>query len=103
MLAARCDSMRWHKQLHDAARRRVGQLVSRIEQGDLEAGTALVAYLTGWLNDHMRIADRMMAAALRNNERGMYRVNIRVTTRPADSCEWVDVTGAPFNPEATTQ
>jgi len=99
MRAARYGSLRWHKQLHDAARRRVGQLLPRIEQGDADSSAVLVAYLTAWLHDHTRIADRMMAAAFRNHERGMYRMTMRTSTRPADSCEWVDVTGARFNPE----
>jgi hemerythrin len=38
MRAARYGSLRWHKQSHDAAYRRVGQFVQRIEQGDAEAG-----------------------------------------------------------------
>lgn len=98
MRAARYGSLRWHKQLHDAVRRRVKQLLSRIEHGDADAGAALIAYLTGWLRDHTRIADRMMAAALRNHQRGICRVTIRAGTRPAGACQWVDVTGEPFNP-----
>src|ERR1035438_3997962 len=66
MRAARYSSLRWHMQLHDAARKRVGHFVPRIEQGDTKAGIALVAYLTSWLTEHTRLADRMMAAALRN-------------------------------------
>src|SRR5258705_10718985 len=42
MRAARYDSLRWHKQSHDAVRRRVGQSVQRIDQGDVEAGHELV-------------------------------------------------------------
>jgi hemerythrin-like metal-binding protein len=99
MRASRYGSLGWNKQLHDAARRRIGQLLSRVEQGDADSSAALVAYLTAWLYDHTRIADRMMAAALRNHERAMYRMTMRTSTRPADSCEWVDVTGARFNPE----
>ena len=63
MRAARYSSLKWHKQLHNAVRRRVGQLLTRIEQGDAASVSTLVGYLTGWLRDHTRIADRMMAAA----------------------------------------
>jgi hemerythrin len=69
MRAARYGSIRWHKQQHDNACRRVGQFVQRIESGDTEAGLALVDYLTGWLRDHTRLADRMMRAFLRNHRR----------------------------------
>jgi hemerythrin len=41
MNAARYGSLRWHKQAHNAARRRVGQFVLRIEQGDSAAGVEL--------------------------------------------------------------
>ena len=99
MRAARYGSLRWHKQLHDAARRRVGDLLSRIQKGDPDSLDALLAYLTTWLHDHARVADRMMGPALRNHERGMYRMTVRASTRPSDSCNWVDVTGEPLNPE----
>src|ERR1039457_5237427 len=46
MCAARYDSIRWHKQKHETARRRVEQFVLRIEQGDIKAGLGLVEYLT---------------------------------------------------------
>ena len=98
MRAARYESLRWHKRLHEAARRRVVELVHQLEQGDPEAGRSLVAYLTDWLPSHTRIADRMMAAALRNHRRGMYRMYLHASTRPVDSCEWVDVNGRPFEP-----
>jgi hemerythrin-like metal-binding protein len=42
MRAARYGSMRWHKKSHDNARRRVGQFVVLLEQGDTKAGIELV-------------------------------------------------------------
>src|SRR5450631_790867 len=60
MRAARYGSIRWHKRAHHAARRRVGQFVGRIEEGDTAAGLELVEYLTSWLHDHTGLADRMM-------------------------------------------
>ena len=99
MRAARYGSLQWHKQLHDAARHRVRQLVARVEQGDTKTGPTLVTYLTGWLRNHAHIADRMMGAALRNHQRGMFRLNLRASTRPVDSCLWTDAHGQPFRPE----
>ena len=69
MRASRYGSIGWHKQSHDAARKRVGQFVLRIEQGDANAGLQLVEYLNHWLHEHTRLADRMMAAFLRNQNR----------------------------------
>ena len=98
MSAARYGSIRWHKQAHTAARRRVGQFVLRIEEGDPAAGVELVDYLTSWLNDHTRVADRMMAAFLRNQRRCM-KLTFRAGTKPLDAYAWVDVNGNAFDPK----
>ncbi len=98
MRAARYASIRWHKQAHNSARRRVGEFVLRIEQGDSEAGLELVGYLTSWLNDHTRLADRMMGAFLRNQQRCMWKLTFRAGTKPLDACAWVDTNGDTFDP-----
>jgi hemerythrin len=100
MRAARYVSLRWHKQQHDNARRRVGQFVQQIEQGDTKAGLALVEYLTGWLRDHTRLADRMLGAALRNRRRSLVKMTFQAGTKPANACAWVDANGGTFNPLA---
>src|SRR4051794_4534982 len=56
MRAARYASFRWHKGLHDSARRSVNQFIGRLEEGDSDAGPALVEHLTSWLHDHTRVA-----------------------------------------------
>jgi hemerythrin len=99
MRAARYGSIRWHKQAHDHARRRVGEYVRRIEQGDSKAGPELVEYLTSWLNDHTRLADRMMGAFLRNQQRCMWKLTFRAGTRPPDACAWVGTNGDTFDPK----
>jgi hemerythrin len=99
MRAARYTSLRWHKQAHDHARRRVGQFVLRIEQKDSKAGPDLVEYLTSWLNDHTRLADRMMGAFLRNQQRCMLKFTFRAGTKPLDACAWVDTNGDAFDPK----
>ncbi|MEI9976755.1 MAG: hemerythrin family protein [Ignavibacteriota bacterium] len=100
MRAARYSSMRWHKTQHDGARRRVEQFVSRIEAGELEAGTALVEHLSSWLRDHTRLADRMMGAFLRNQRR-IGKVTIQTGTKPLGAGDWVDSNGDPFDPRAS--
>ena len=92
MLAARYDSLKWHKRQHDNARRWVVQLVARIESGDAAAGPELVERLTSWLHEHTRLADMMMGAFLRNHRR-VGKLTIWAGTKPADACEWVDATG----------
>ena len=98
MRAARYTSLRWHKQAHDHARRRVGEFVLRIGQGDSKAGPELVEYLTSWLNDHTRLADRMMGAFLRNQQRCMWKLTFRAGTKPLDACVWVGTNGDTFDP-----
>jgi hemerythrin len=100
MRAVRYGSLRWHKQQHDNARRRVEQFVLRIEQGDTEAGLALVDYLAAWLRDHTRLADRMMGAFLRNQQRCLCKVTFRAGTKPMDACAWVNANGDRFDPLA---
>ena len=100
MRAARYESLRWHKQLHQNARRRVAQVVPEIEEGDHEAGRALVEYLKTWLQDHAHVADRMMCAFLRNQRRCM-RMTFQAGTKAANACEWVDTRGDRFQPKTS--
>jgi hemerythrin-like metal-binding protein len=103
MRASRYGSLRWHKALHEAARRNVEGFALAIESGDHEAGPALVEYLTDWLPAHARVADRMMGAHLRNECLGVGKLFFRVGTKPAESCTWVDSTGNAFDPLAETK
>jgi hemerythrin len=98
MRAARYDSLRWHKQQHDGVRRQVSEFAARIEQGDRTAGLALVEYLSSWLANHTRVADRMMGAFLRNERLRLGKVTFQAGTRPLDSCEWVNAQGDRFTP-----
>jgi hemerythrin len=98
MRAARYQSLRWHKQQHDAARRRVRQLVAAIEEGHTASGPALVEYLTAWLPQHTCLPDRMLGAFLRNRQRSLFHLTLRAGTKPADACSWVDSKGDPFDP-----
>ena len=66
MRAMHYDALAWHKQLHDAARKRSKALVKRIENGDTAATGELLQYLSDWMRDHVSVPDRMMGAYLRN-------------------------------------
>lgn len=81
MRASRYRSIAWHKLQHDHARKRVGQYFARIEKGDTEAAGELTLYLTGWLHDHTRLADRMLGAHLRNMN--LCRLTIRGSSEPS--------------------
>lgn len=103
MRAARYVSLRWHRDLHRAARRRVVHLVGRIEEGDAAARRELVEYLTRWLHDHTRMADQMMAAALRNHRRFMCTLTFEAGTKAKDACRWTRADGGPLKTEVESR
>lgn len=59
----------WHKGQHDHMRRRARSFARRIHKGEQAAGVELVDFLIHWLENHMAVADNMMAAAIRNHQR----------------------------------
>lgn len=65
MRAARYPLLNWHGRQHETARNASKPLVARIEAGDRQAVKELLELLSGWMRDHLAVADRMMAAALR--------------------------------------
>jgi hemerythrin len=98
MRAARYGSLRWHKQQHNGALKRVRQCMLDIDQGHTDAGLALIEYLSAWLRDHSGVADRMMCAFLRNERRSLCKLTFRAGTKSADACSWVDPQGDKFEP-----
>jgi hemerythrin-like metal-binding protein len=62
-------ALAWHKGQHDTVRKRLKEFVPRIEGGEDQAALLLLEFLSGWLRDHVRLADCMMAAHVRNYER----------------------------------
>jgi hemerythrin len=59
----------WHKRQHAGARARVIALARLTESGDHDSAAVLLAYLAGWLKDHIRLSDRMLGVYLRNRLR----------------------------------
>ncbi len=59
----------WHRRQHQAARRRATLLVRRIDSGDRQAARALGQFLAKWLNEHIPLADRLLAGYLRSHQR----------------------------------
>ena len=60
-------------------------------------------YLTGWLHNHTRVADRMMGAHLRNQRLCVGKLVFRAGTKAAEACKWVDSRGKAFDPLETTK
>lgn len=73
MRSGHYESFAWHKHQHDTARKRMREFVPLVENGDAEAGTTLINFLSSWLRDHTGLTDRMMGAFLRNQQRA--RIN----------------------------
>ena len=69
MQTSRYLSQNWHRQQHDAARKRLKHYGALLEKGDREAAAVLLDFVGGWLRDHLAVADRMMGAYLRNYQR----------------------------------
>lgn len=69
MRVAGYEHYAWHQRQHHTARAKVMTLERRIRRGDREAAGELLEYLAGWLNNHIRLADRMLGAYLRNRQR----------------------------------
>ena len=69
MRATNYPASAWHKGQHDTVRKRMKEFAPLIEGGDGEAAPLLLEFLSGWLRDHIRLADCMMAAHVRNYER----------------------------------
>lgn len=69
MRAAGYSLYAWHRSQHQTARARARLLERRIRRGDRDAAIELLNFLSGWLSDHIRLADRMFGAYLRNHQR----------------------------------
>jgi hemerythrin len=69
MRSLRYPAFEWHRQQHETVRKRARKFVPQIEAGDPEAATLLIGFLSQWLKEHTGLADRMMGAYVRNQNR----------------------------------
>ena len=69
MRSTHYPALAWHRGQHDTVRKRVKEFAPRIEEGERQAALLLLEFLSGWLRNHVRLADCMMASHLRNYER----------------------------------
>ena len=59
----------WHRRQQQAARHTATLLVQRVDSGDRQAARELGRFLAKWLNEHIPLADRLLAGYLRSHQR----------------------------------
>lgn len=66
MQSTRYSGYAWHRQQHDATRKRIAHFIAQAEAGAPQSAGQALEYLSGWLRNHTSVADSMMGAYLRN-------------------------------------
>jgi methyl-accepting chemotaxis protein len=56
------ESYEWHRKQHNTARKKI----AGIDAADRKKATEALGFLANWLRDHTSVADRIMAAHVRN-------------------------------------
>ena len=69
MRSSRYPAQQWHERQHDAGRVKMARLLKAVHEQDELGGKDAYQDLARWLTDHIRLADRMFAAHLRNDQR----------------------------------
>ena len=65
----RYPALQWHQSQHEAGRNKMSRFVEAVRSGDVESMDNALDEFGGWLKDHVHLADRMLAAFLRNGQR----------------------------------
>ena len=69
MRECRYPAKRWHESQHEAGRHKMHRLKEAARSGESALQAAAIEELAKWLKDHVHLADRMLAAHLRNDRR----------------------------------
>jgi hemerythrin-like metal-binding protein len=69
MRRSRFPGFQWHQSQHDAGRKKLALLTQAVHNNDELGVREGLEDLTRWLADHVHLADRMLAAHLRNDRR----------------------------------
>lgn len=69
MRSSRYAGFQWHERQHHAGRTKMALLTQAVHRGDNLGMREAFEDLVRWLYDHIRLADRMFAAHLRNDRR----------------------------------
>ena len=67
-------SYAWHKRQHETVASKAAGLEASIQKGDSQAALAFLHFVSTWMKDHTSVADRMMAAHIRNAQRSRARL-----------------------------
>jgi hemerythrin len=70
MQQCRYPAKEWHAKQHQAGRNKMNRLLKATRAGGSEASAAALEEFARWMKDHVRLADRMFAAHLRNDRLG---------------------------------
>ncbi|HEY7393037.1 MAG TPA: hemerythrin family protein [Bryobacteraceae bacterium] len=69
MRGSRYSAMDWHERQHQTARAKLARLWDAVRGRGAESILGTLEELADWSHDHVTVADRMLAAHVRNNER----------------------------------
>lgn len=69
MRGSRFGPAEWHTRQHGAATAKVASLRKSVRAGDAAGATGALVYIAAWLRDHTSVADRILAAHVRNAQR----------------------------------
>ena len=69
MRESRFGSAEWHQRQHGAAISAVTNLRKFVRAGDTEKALGALRFVAAWLRDHTLVADRILAAHIRNAQR----------------------------------
>ena len=69
MRSSRYPALQWHQRQHEAGRAKMAFVMKAVHERDEPGIRDAFEDLARWMRDHVRLADRMFAAHLRNDRR----------------------------------
>ena len=69
MRSSRYPGFQWHEHQHQTGRNKMAMLTQAVHRDDDLGTREAFEDLVRWMNDHIHLADRMLAAHLRNDRR----------------------------------
>ena len=85
MRASHFGSAEWHQRQHGAATSALTNLRKFVRAGDTEKAIGALRFVAAWLRDHTSVADRILAAHIRNAQ----RLRTRAGRRGAGALEMI--------------
>lgn len=69
MRSSRYPALEWHERQHQAGAHKLARLTEAVHGKDGHHTRDAIQEFADWMKDHIRLADRMFAAHLRNDQR----------------------------------